>query len=125
MTSPCKTAPHEAWARLVQHWLSPDETSNYAVAEAAVVRSVHEPVSHAHVLVPERLRSAGLDIGYELAVEPEKVAVLMTVCRSCTHTRRCTDDFAAENSNERVAAYCPNTPEIDALIVQRSTGKVL
>jgi len=114
MTSPCKTAPREAWARIVQHWLSPEETSDYAASAAG---------DHASVLVPERLRSAGLDIGYEQAAEPDLVAGLMTVCRSCTHTRKCAHDFTATNANELVAAYCPNTPAIDALMVERATGK--
>lgn len=119
MTFADRKSTAEGWVETVRHWLSPGEGSHAAGAGSPA------PAPHTHVLVPERLRSAGLDPHYESVAEPELVAGLKAVCSTCPHTEACTHDFKAENANERVAEYCPNTPAIDELMVERATGKII
>lgn len=78
--------------------------------------------AHPEVLVPQRIEAAGLDLDYEEAVEPGLMAQIKQVCAGCCQTTRCADDFKHENANDRVSAYCPNTPLIDALILERVLG---
>ncbi len=80
---------------------------------------------HPNELVPQRLETAGLDSDYVNAVLPDLMAELKRVCSTCTDTEQCRHDFQLADANERVAKYCPNTPVIDALAVERAIGKTM
>lgn len=78
---------------------------------------------HPEELVPQRLEAAGLDVDYLNVAAPELVAAIKRVCATCSDSDRCRHDLQMADANERVAAYCPNTPTIDDLQIERAIGK--
>ena len=82
-------------------------------------------LGHADERVPQRFELAGLDGGYLNETAPELVAELKRVCATCTDAERCHHDLQLADANELVAEYCPNTPTIDALVVERALGKAI
>ena len=82
-------------------------------------------LDHPNELVPQRLEIAGLDSDYVNAVLPELMTELKRVCGTCTDAERCRHDFRLADANELVAEYCPNTPVIDVLAVERAIGKTI
>jgi hypothetical protein len=93
-------------------------SSDHTFSNAAV-----NGASHPEDLVPQRLEAAGLDVDYLNVAVPDLVAALKRVCATCNDSDRCKHDFQMPDGNERVAAYCPNTPTIDYLQIERAIGK--
>lgn len=71
----------------------------------------------ARTLVVERLKAADLDPGFVRAAQPELFAELVDACGDCHCADRCKSDLTQPDAGEMLAAYCPNTPRIDELLV--------
>ena len=67
-----------------------------------------------------RLAGAGLDPDYVQVAEADTFHRLELTCASCDQLARCSDDLEKQESSDRLAGYCPNTPTIDELVVARA-----
>jgi hypothetical protein len=70
-------------------------------------------------LVARRLEVVGLDPGYVRAAQAATGRDLERVCGRCSEVKRCLHDLDRDDAGSRLAEYCPNTPTIDALLVDR------
>jgi hypothetical protein len=67
-------------------------------------------------LIP-RLEAARLDADFVRYAHPAVMRVLELECARCEKCGRCERDPVLPVANERLAAYCPNTDTIDAVVV--------
>src|SRR5262245_38365264 len=73
-------------------------------------------------LLSQRMRQIKLDAAEIVRVEPQVLRDLERVCTLCASKRRCSRDFAKEQSPSSWPAYCPNTMTLKALVAERSDG---
>ena len=71
------------------------------------------------LLFLHRLEQVGVDPDYVRVAMPELFGEFAQRCRGCAEKGTCSQDAASDSFNERVVAYCPNTPKIDDLILKK------
>lgn len=76
---------------------------------------------HAKTRLTKRLQAAGLDPGYVRVAEPATFCDLEQACSNCTEGTRCSNDLERGDANDRLAAYCSNTPTIDQMTVETAS----
>jgi hypothetical protein len=74
-------------------------------------------------LMPQRLRQLGLDPAFVQHAQPATYRDLQKVCATCTSWRRCAGDLSNNDVQAGMHDYCPNSPTIDALAVDRPISR--
>ena len=72
-------------------------------------------------LLYERLEQVRLDRTYLEEAASSLMATLESRCKACEHSERCGKEIW--DGPENVAGYCPNTEDIDRLVLERDTGR--